>query len=510
MIKNSRSDLLKPVALLAVSLLLISCTAGPQIEESPPNIIFIMSDDLSWGDLGVYGQEKIQTPNIDRIGTEGMRFTQAYSGASVCAPARSSLMQGLHQGHARVRGNSFRGYRESLQEGDFTVAMMLQEAGYKTGLFGKWGLALHNQPGIPNNMGFDEFFGYLNQRQAHTYYPEFLYHNEERVYFPENADHFEYEHYSRASHYDEDGLVSPNGINENPSSVTYSADIIAEKSLEFVRENQDSPFFLYLPYTIPHGPLIAPDLGEYNDKEGWAIQHKEWAAMISRMDMYVGDLLNLLDDLGLDENTVIFFVSDNGDSAGYEERYLEVEDAPRIMDFFYSHSPTRGRKGQSYDGAFHVPAMVRWPARIGANLVSAQIWAFWDFMPTAAEIAGIEPPSDIDGISILPTLLGQGKQEQHDYLYWEANQNQAVRDGRWFAHRANGGEVELYDLPADPQQSNDLSDQFPGIAERMSDIMDEAHIPSDVWISPGETEEEFQQRLEENMIPERPENVALF
>lgn len=495
--------------IVVVCLLFTSCAVEPQSEDSLPNIIFIMSDDLSWGDLGVYGQEKIKTPNIDRIGTEGMRFIQAYSGASVCAPARSSLMQGLHQGNARVRGNSFRGYRESLQEGDYTVAMMLQEAGYKTGMFGKWGLGLHNQPGIPGNMGFDEFFGYLNQRHAHTFYPEFLYDNEERIYFPENANHFEYEHYSRASHYDEDGRVIPNGIDE-PSNATYSADIIAEKSLEFVRENQDDPFFLYLPYTIPHGPLIVPDLGEYNDKEGWAVQHKEWAAMITRMDSHVGDLLNLLDELGLGDNTVIFFVSDNGDSAGYEGRYLEVEDAPRIMDFFNSHSPTRGRKGQSYDGAFRVPALVRWPDRIGANLVSAQIWAFWDFMPTAAEIAGIEPPSDIDGISILPTLTGNGLQEQHEYLYWEFNQNQAVRADRWYAHRANGGHVELYDLPADPQQTNDLSSRFPEIAERMGTMMDEAHTPSDVWISPGESEEEFQQRLRENNVPKRPDNVALF
>ena len=265
-----------------------SCTSNKEeiIEKRTPNIIFILSDDLSWGDLGCYGQEKIKTPNIDRIATEGMKFNNAYAGSSVCAPSRSSLMQGLHQGHARVRGNSYQSYRESLQEGDYTVAMMLKEAGYKTGLFGKWGLALENQPGIPNKMGFDEFYGYLNQRQAHTYYPEFLYHNQDKVFFPGNKNHYEYENYSKASTYDKEGKVIPNGI-ENPSSAVYSFDIINEKALDFVKENKDRPFFLYLANTVPHGPLIVPDLGEYKDKD-WPIQHKEWAAMVSRMDGEIG------------------------------------------------------------------------------------------------------------------------------------------------------------------------------------------------------------------------------
>ena len=496
--------------LLVVTSILLLTNSVKAKEENPPNIIFILSDEFNWGDLGSYGLNKIKTPNLDRIAGEGMRFTHAYSGASVCAPSRSSLMQGLHQGHARVRGNSFHGYRESLQKGDFTVAMLLKKAGYKTGMFGKWGLALHNQPGIPGKMGFDEFFGYLNQQHAHTYYPEFLYHNEERVYFPENGEHHKFENYSKASSYDEEGKVWPNGIND-PSKAVYSFDIIAEKSLEFVRKNKDNPFFLYLPYTIPHGPLIVPDLGEYQDKDDWDIQHKEWAAMITRMDTEVGKLLDLLQELSLDENTIIFFASDNGNSSGYDGRYLNVNpDATPIMDFFHSFSPTRGGKGGSYDGAFHIPAIVRWPGHIGANMVSAQIWAFWDFMPTVAEIVGIEPPSGLDGISILPTLLGDGKQVQHEYLYWEDDQNQAVRYGRWFAHRANGGEVELYDLPADPQQSHDLSQRFPGIVKKIEQIMSIAHTPSDVWPGPGETPEEFNKRLSDNNIPERPNNAAEY
>lgn len=497
------------IFILSVFLLALGCTNSLNEGKKKPNIIFILSDDLGWGDLGCYGQQKIKTPNIDKLAAEGMKFTQAYCGNSVCAPSRSSLMQGKHPGHARVRGNGYGSYRESLQEGDYTVAMLLKEAGYKTGLFGKWGLAVHNQPGIPNNMGFDEFFGYLNQRHAHTYYPEFLYHNRERIYFPENAEHYKIENYSRASPYDENGKVKPLGIKE-PSRAKYSFDVYSQKSLEFVRDNKDNPFFLYLAYTVPHGPLIVPELGDYKDKD-WPIQYKEWAAMITRMDNEVGKLLNLIKELGLDENTIIFFASDNGDSShGYEGRYLKEKSSPIISDFFSSSSPTRGRKGDSYDGAFHVPAIARWPGHIPPNKESNLIWAFWDFLPTAADIAGVEPPSDIDGISILPTLLGQDQQKQHDYLYWEFNQEQAVRYGNWFAHRANGGQIELYDLIADPQQSNDLSVNFPDIVEEMEKIMLNAHTPSDVWPSPGEKQEDFQKRLIDNNIPDRPDNVGLF
>src|SRR5690606_13187976 len=205
----------------------------------------------------------------DRIAAEGMLFTQAYAGNSVCAPSRSCLMEGKHPGHARVRGNAYNGYRESLQPGDTTVAMLLQKAGYKTGLFGKWGLANHDQPGVPNAMGYDEFYGYLNQQQAHTYYPEFLYHNEERVYYPENGEHYKLENYSKASAYYASGNVKPNGI-EKPAEAKNSFDVYSEKTLDFIRENKDTPFYLNLSYTLPHGPLIVPDLGQYKDKD-WDI-----------------------------------------------------------------------------------------------------------------------------------------------------------------------------------------------------------------------------------------------
>jgi len=489
-------------------LLLTGCINTPKEEKKTPNIIFILSDDLCWGDIGCFGQQKIKTPNIDRIASEGIKFTQAYCGNAVSAPSRSCLMTGLHPGHTRVRDNSYKDYRESLQPGDFTVARMLKQAGYKTGLYGKWGLANHDQPGVPNNMGFDEFFGYLNQQHAHNYYPEFLYYNKERVYYPENGEHFKKENYSQPSPYDENGLCLPIAI-PDPSKAKYAFDVYAEKSLEFVRANKDNPFFLYLAYTIPHGKIIVPDLGIYKD-EDWAIQHKEWAAMITRMDTEVGKLLALLKELNLDENTVIFFAADNGNSSGNDSEYLKLKPGPTINEFFNNASPTRGDKGDSYDGAFHVPALARWPGKIKPGQVSDQIWAFWDFLPTAGEIAGIKPPENIDGISILPTLLGNDKQKQHEYLYWEYKQTQSVRSGKWFARKGSGQQTELYDLISDPQQSDDISSQFPDITKKMEEIMAKSHTPSDVWPSPGETQKEFAQRLKEKNIPERPVNISEY
>ncbi|MDX1285947.1 MAG: sulfatase-like hydrolase/transferase, partial [Draconibacterium sp.] len=306
------------VLILAVFMFSCSGKSGKQSQkEDPsqkPNIVFILVDDLGYGDIGCFGQQKIQTPNFDKLAEEGMRFTQAYAGSAVCAPCRSSLMQGLHPGHARVRGNSYKSYRETLHEGDYTVAMMLQEAGYKTGLFGKWGLGLHNQYGIPNKMGFDEFFGYLNQRHAHCHYPEFLYHNTERIYYPGNGEHYKIENYRGEQTYDENGVCLPTGI-EDPSKAKYAFDEYCKKSLEFVKKNKDNPFFLYLAYTPPHGSFIVPELGIYNEKD-WPLSHKVYAAMITRVDSEIGKLVGLLEELDLEENTIILFASDNGNTNG--------------------------------------------------------------------------------------------------------------------------------------------------------------------------------------------------
>jgi len=480
--------------------------SGKQGDEQKPNIIFILVDDLGYGDLGCFGQEKILTPNIDQLAEEGMIFTRAYAGNAVCAPSRSCLMEGKHPRHARVRGNMIRGYRESLRDGDYTVGMMLQEAGYKTGLFGKWGLGLHNQYGIPNKMGFDEFFGYLNQRHAHCHYPEFLYHNDQRIYYPENGEHHKKENYGGEQVYDENGNCHPLGI-ENPSEAKYAFDEYCKKSLDFIRRNRDEPFFLYLAYTPPHGSFIVPELGVYAQKD-WALSHKVYAAMITRVDNEVGKLIRLLEELDMENNTLILFASDNGNMDGNAS-----EEEITTPVYFDNVSPTHGGKGSSYDGGFHVPAIAWWKTHIAPGQVSDHIWAFWDFMPTAAELAGVDAPEDIDGISFLPVLLGEiENQQKHDYLYWEFRGNQSVRMNDWFGYMPGGGELQLFNLVSDPGQDNDLSARHPEVAGKILEIMASEHSPSDVWPSPGETPEAFKLRMEQLGITpkDRPENVADF
>lgn len=501
----------RTILLLISGNILIACTgksdsqqSGDNLSAEKPNIIFILVDDLGYGDIGCFGQEKIQTPAIDRLAGEGILFTESYAGNAVCAPCRSTLMQGLHPGHARVRGNMINDYRESLQEGDYTVAMMLQEAGYKTGLFGKWGLGLHNQYGIPNKMGFDKFYGYLNQRHAHCQYPEFLYHNAERVYYPENGTHHLAENYKGEQTYDENGVCQPLGI-EDPSKAKYAFDVYCEKSLEFVCENKDNPFFLYLAYTPPHGTYVAPELGIYTNKD-WPLSHKVYAAMISRVDTEIGKLMQLLKELNIDENTLVLFASDNGNTNGNAKK---GEIPTRI--FFNDESPRAGMKGDILDGAFHVPAIARWPNHIQPGQESDHIWAMWDFLPTAADLIGVNPPDGLDGISILPTLLGETKkQKKHDFLYWEYKEEQAVRMANWYGYKNKRGELEIYDLAKNPKQDKDLTAEYPDIARNIDGIMKTEHTPSDVWPSPGETEEAFKERLAKLGIPERPKNVADF
>ncbi len=470
------------------------------VSDRKPNIVFILSDDLSWGDIGCYGQTRIRTPNIDRLAREGILFTQCYAGSSVCAPSRSSLMEGLHQGHARVRGNAFRNYRHSLQSDDVTVAEVLRDAGYATGLFGKWGLALSDQPGIPRRKGFDAFCGYLNQRKAHNYYPPFLWRNERKIHFPQHEGFL----YKEQSLYDAHGNVIPKGMRD-PSRAVYSFDYYAAAALDFVREHRDEPFFLYLAYTIPHGVLVAPNLGPYAEQDWPSLRHREWAAMITRMDDEVGRLLDLIRELGLDEDTIIFFASDNGYSAfGYEPDIR----GPSFAEFFEHLGPTRGRKGGSHDGSFRVPALARWPGRIAPGQTSDLVWAFWDFLPTAAELAGAKVPPARDGISIAPTLLGdRSGQKQHEYLYWEYARAQAVRLDDWFARRDSGKAIELYDIVQDPQQTTDLAQQHPAVVRRIEQILAACHTPSEVWPSPGETEDQYEERLRRSGFGPWPVNI---
>jgi len=411
--------------------------------ERKPNIIFILADDLGYGDVGCYGQKRIKTPNLDRMAAEGVRFTQCYAGSTVCAPSRCALMVGQHTGHCIIRGNG----TVPLRPEDTTVAELLKKSGYATALIGKWGLGEAGTTGVPNRKGFDYFFGYLNQRHAHDYYTDHLWRNEEEVKIPAG---------------------------------TYSHDLFTKEALDWVRKSADKPFFLYLAYTIPHANNEAGKQGmqvpsdEPYSGENWPQQQKNHAAMITRMDRDIGRLMDLLKELDIDRDTVVFFSSDNGPH----------KEGGADPDFFDSNGPLRGIKRDLYDGGIRVPMIVRWPGRIEPGRTSDQVWAFWDFLPTAAEIAGARTPGHVDGISMLPALLGR-PQRDHDYLYWEFHEGcfaQAVRFGRWKAVRVDKDKpIELYDIESDIAETRGLAADHPDLVKKAAGLMDSARTPSQHW-----------------------------
>jgi len=439
-----------------------------------PNIVFILADDLGYAELGCYGQKKIKTPNIDKLAEEGMRFTQHYSGNPVCAPSRCTLMTGLHTGHSQIRGNKQVGGKEGwelgstlggqwpLKEGTVTTAKILKEAGYTTGAFGKWGLGRVGTTGEPAKQGIDYFYGYNCQRQAHTYYPNHLWRNDKVDWIKEN----------------EDGQKK-----------AYSHDLICEEALKFIKRNKDNPFFLYVPSTIPHVALEVPEdaLAEYkgkwpdppyDGKKGY-IPHEHpracYAAMVSCLDREVGRIMALLKELKLDRDTLVIFTSDNGPT------YAGGADS----EFFESAKPLRGLKGSVYEGGVRVPFIARWPGRIEPGSESDHVSAFWDFMPTCCELLDIEPPDDIDGISMLPTLLGRKRQKKHELLYWELGGRQGIRMGDWKAVRTKPGQkIELYNLAADIGEQNDVADENPKILKKMADLFVTARTKSEVFPLP--------------------------
>jgi len=422
-----------------------------------PNIIFILADDLGYGDLGCYGQKLIRTPNIDRMAAEGVRFTQCYAGSTVCAPSRCCLMTGLHTGHAHVRGNA----RVPLRPQDVTVAEILKGAGYTTGIVGKWGLGEPGTSGIPNRQGFDYWFGYLNQHRAHNYWPDYLWKNEEKYPLP-------------------NVLVRDNIAGKKE---VYSHDLFTEEAVNFIKRNKNGPFFLYLAYTIPHANnelgrvtgngMEVPSDAPYTD-EDWPQQQKNHAAMITRMDGDVGKILALLKELGIEEDTIVFFSSDNGP---HREGGAEPE-------FFKSAGPLRGIKRDLYEGGIRVPMIVRWPGTIAPEAVSDQVWAFWDFPPTAAELAGVSAPANIDGISVMPALLGR-EQREHEYLYWEFHERgftQALRLGNWKGIRFGSDRaIELYNLGSDVGEKNDVADEHPDIVTRMAALFKTSRTDSEFF-----------------------------
>jgi arylsulfatase A-like enzyme len=431
------------------------------LNPRPPNVIFILADDLGYGDLSCYGQQKFETPNIDRLAKRGMRFTQHYSGSTVCAPSRCSLMTGLHTGHTVVRGNA-----EAKPEGQlpmpgdtFTVAHLMQKAGYRTGIFGKWGLGAPNSASEPLKMGFDRFYGYNCQRIAHCYYPAFLWNDDQRELLFGNVAQKQKE---------------------------YAPDLIHEQALNFIRAEKDRPFFCYYAAVQPHADMVAPKkyMKRHRGKYGIETPYLEkyyhaqpepraaFAAMVNVLDDYVGDICGELESLGIADDTLIIFTSDNGP-------HVEGGHDP---EFFDSNGVLQGVKRDLYDGGMHVPFIASWPAKIKAGTTSDHVSAFWDFLPTMAELTDQAVEVEVDGVSMLPSLLGDLKQKKHKYLYWEfpsRGGRVAIRKGKWKAVRYNAAKkpdsvVELYDLSNDPSESVNVAGKYPEVASEMRILMQES------------------------------------
>ncbi len=497
----------KSILYLPASLLLFSACQNQQtrkMEPQKPNIIYILADDLGYADLGCYGQTKIETPNIDALAKNGMRFTQHYTSAPVCAPARCMLLTGLHSGHAQIRGNDEWGDRgdvwnfeamaedpnlegqRPLKPGTQTIGTLLQQAGYKTGIIGKWGLGGPLTEGIPNKQGFDFFYGYNCQRQAHTFFPVHLWKNTGKVplnnkMIPPHTDLKEGADPYAPESYNDFWLTD------------YAAELMQIELIQFIKDNKEQPFFMYYANPIPHVPLQAPKrwvdyyVRKFGDEEPYTknsyFPHRypraAYAAMVSYFDEQVGELVAILKELGLYENTLIIFSSDNGPS------YTGGTDSP----WFDSAKPFKSEhgwgKGFVHEGGIRVPMIAQWPGKIDAGTETNLISAHYDVLPTLCEITGIQPAGSLDGISFLPTLLGKKEQKEHDFLYWEfpaSGGQQAVRMGKWKGIRKDifKGDlhIRLYNLDVDIQEQDDVSTQHPEIVQKIESIFAQEHTPS--------------------------------
>jgi arylsulfatase A-like enzyme len=435
-----------------LSLLIFLC-ASTVFAVPKPNVIYLMCDELGYYELSCMGSKTIQTPNIDRLAAEGMMFSQALAGSSVCAPTRGVLMTGKHSGHTSVRSN---GGGTPLRAEEATIGSMLKAQGYATGGFGKWGCGGRGSTGVPEKHGFDIFFGYYDQVHAHSYYPPYLIRNSEEV---------------------------PLQGNKGVRGETYSHYKIYDEAVKFIKTNKDTPFFCYLPFTPPHGnfdiPNTDPAWAQYKDKD-WSESARRYAAMVGMVDREVGELMALLKALHIDDNTIFFFCGDNGGND-----YFKSKTNPRGFHGANKHPATgtefRGTKGTLYEGGLRIPMIVRWPGKIAPGSTSDLLWYFPDVMPTVAEITGAQAPADTDGISILPTLLGEKaagrKQQQHEYLYWELGQKTAVRMGDWKAvHPSDKGAWELYELKTDISEVVNLAAKHPEVLKQMIGFAKEAHV----------------------------------
>lgn len=435
------------VSLLCLIVLVTAFAPVSHSQERKPNIIYVMLDDAGYGDFGAMGSQDVHTPNFDRMCREGMRFTDHYSGSAVCAPTRCVLMTGLHTGHCRRRDNQAAASREQtdqnglvfLKDEDFTVAEALKQVGYVTGGIGKWGLGNPGFAGTPDKQGFDHFLGYLDQVHAHDHYTDWLWNDGKKM---ETA--------KRYSHY-----------------------IFEDDTLRFIRQNKDQPFFLYLPYCLPHGDYVIPKddpaLKLYRDKP-WPQQVRNYAAMITRADQTVGKILDLLAELKMDEQTIVFYTSDNGPN-------------PPFFRAIRSGGPFQGIKRSLHEGGIRAAMAVRWPRHTPAGVTSDFVWDMRDVFPTLCEIATAPTPDKLDGMSVLPTLLGKA-QEPHEHLYWEfpKESQQAVRLGHWKGLRkGTQGTMRLFDLHQDPGEKEDRAAEHPEIVQRIAAIMEQSHTPTPFW-----------------------------
>jgi arylsulfatase A len=472
MYKKSLKSCLLAAATVPAGIYLTACNSGQREEVSgpdSPNIIYILADDLGYGDLGCYGQERIKTPNIDRLAEEGMRFTNHYAGSTVSAPSRCSLMTGRHTGKARIRGNK----DVPLLPGDTTVAEILKKSGYITALFGKWGLGEFGTTGHPNDKGFSEFAGYLNQIRAHNAYTDWIWKNKDTLWLDNKVE------------------IIPEGYAKGIGSVaieknTHTQDIFTGEALKFIEENKDTSFFLYLSYTLPHANdeawywdaigMEVPNMMGYDTVSDWNEAQQAFAASISYLDNDIGKIISKLKQLGIEKNTLVIFTSDNGP-------HKEGGNDPAVSK---SAGPLKGIKRDLYEGGIRVPMIAYWPGKIAGRKTSDHVSAFWDFLPTVCDILQVDYPGNINGISFLPELLGK-KQKSHNYLYWEFHEQdgkQAVRLGKWKAVRLNmdtnpDAPVELYNLSLDTGEEKNLAQEHPEIIKKMEQIMKKEHIYSE-------------------------------
>jgi arylsulfatase A-like enzyme len=468
--KTNNHYLWKGMALISSLIVLNpSCNNSEEKEANKPNIILILVDDLGYGDLSCYGQETLTTPHIDKMATEGILFTDHYAGSTVCAPSRSALMTGFHTGNVGVRDNRT---GQLLQDNEPTLATVLKSAGYVTGAIGKWGIGHPPPPDDPQRKGFDYFYGYINMYHAHNFYPEFLYRNGEKVFLEGNRLYRENEKNPWAN---QEGM----GVSEEREQHTHH--LLEKEALEFIEANKDTSFFLYLPFNVPHANneagryrdyhgMEVDDYGPFADKL-WPDVEKGFARQIQYMDESVGRINNKLKELGIDDNTLVIFTSDNGPH----------NEGGHSYEFFNSNGELRGFKRDLYEGGIRIPFIAKWPDKIIPGSQSDHVSAFWDYMPTFCEIAGEPVPVNTDGISFLPALTGRDQnQEEHEYLYWEFGK-QAIRKNNWKLVRLNtrtsNPAKELYDLSTDIAEKHDISHKYPEIVDQLVALMENAHTP---------------------------------